>query len=303
MKQESTRHADGRCGLHHRWGVGAVLAFAVGGLNPTEGNAYTAAGDRNFPATLILPQVGPSDAFWSNVGTQPMATTRQTELDGTYSKLITERLGIQLEGGVTWNGSVTSAHPIDVLLQYEPIVDQPHEFVLSIQVDHNFGSSVTFPVSPATTPALTFAKGFGDLPIDYLRPLAITAYGGYHIAGGAHPNQVTTGLSVQYSIPYLLSKVAYIDLPPFLRGVTPLTEVVYNSAVGRTYGQNAELLIAPGISYSQGKGWELGIEAMIPATKAAGRGIGVIAQFVIQLDYLLPDSFFGRPIFPLNEPR
>ena len=57
---------------------------------------------------------------------------------------------------------------------------------------------------------------------------------------------------------------------------------------------------APGISYSEGSGWELGIEAMIPTTKATGSGIGVIAQLMLQLDYLLPDRFIGRPIFPLH---
>jgi hypothetical protein len=28
--------------------------------------AYTASGDRNFPATLILPQVAPGDQFYLN---------------------------------------------------------------------------------------------------------------------------------------------------------------------------------------------------------------------------------------------
>jgi hypothetical protein len=37
---------------------------------------------------------------------------------------------------------------------------------------------------------------------------------------------------------------------------------------------------------------------MIPTTKATGSGVGVIAQLVLQLDYLLPDSVVGRPIFP-----
>jgi hypothetical protein len=58
------------------------------------------------------------------------------------------------------------------------------------------------------------------------------------------------------------------------------------------------ILVAPGISYSEGKGWELAIEAMIPATKATGSGVGVIAQLVLQLEYLLPNSVVGRPIFP-----
>jgi hypothetical protein len=38
-------------------------------------------------------------------------------------------------------------------------------------------------------------------------------------------------------------------------------------------------------------------QAMIPTTKAAGSGVGVIAQLVLELDYLLPNSVVGRPIF------
>ena len=60
-------------------------------------------------------------------------------------------------------------------------------------------------------------------------------------------------------------------------------------------------MVAPGVSYSQGSGWEVGIEALIPATRTTGRGVGVIAQLVLQLDYLLPDSVLGRPIFPCTE--
>jgi hypothetical protein len=60
------------------------------------------------------------------------------------------------------------------------------------------------------------------------------------------------------------------------------------------------MVVAPGFSYSQGRGWELGIEALIPVNKASGRGVGVIAQLVVQLDYLLPDSVVSRPIFPVT---
>ncbi|MBV8397396.1 MAG: hypothetical protein JOZ17_01495 [Acetobacteraceae bacterium] len=282
----------------------------IAGLTPSVANAYTAAGDRNFPATLVLPQIAPIDGFWvtpqalpMTSGTPPMNGT-QTQLTGTYSKTITERLGIQFEDGFTNFRSTNKAQNFDVVLNYEAILNQPHEFVLSFQLDHNFGShEKNLPPSPATTLAITFGKGFGDLPIGYLRPLAITGYAGYSVAEGRRPNAVTTGFSVQYSIPYLLSKVADIDLPPFLRGMTPLTEFRYISAVGRNYGQKPQVLVAPGISYTQGRGWEAGIEALVPATKAAGRGVGVIAQLVIQLDYLLPNSIVGQPIFPLNELR
>jgi hypothetical protein len=146
---------------------------------------------------------------------------------------------------------------------------------------------------------LTFGKGLGDLPIGYWRPLAITGFAGYQIGAGARSNVFQAGVSVQYSIPYLLSKVANVDLPPFLGGMTPITEVFLTTPVGQVSGQgtNTTLVVAPGITYSRGRGWELGIEAMIPTTRATGRGVGVIAQLVIQLDYLLPDSVVGRPLF------
>ena len=298
MSTRSNRHLPRLGSSARSRNLIAVLPSALISLIPSAGVAYTAAGDRNFPATLILPQVAPSDAFWITPQTLPMTGGRQTQLTGTYSKTITERFGLQFEDGFAKQGSETQAQSPDVLFQYEAILNEEHEFILSLQVDQSFGSYNALPASPATTPAVTFAKGLGDLPMGYLRPLAITGIAGYSAAQGAHPNAIITGLSFQYSIPYLLSKVAYVDLPPFLRGMTPITEVMYTSAVGRNYGQEAQLMIAPGFSYTEGSGWEFGIEALIPGTSGAGHGVGVIAQFVVQLDYLLPNSILGRPIFP-----
>jgi hypothetical protein len=303
MKNKSTRHSNPRNGPYRHWSISWVLTLVIAGLIPTAGNAYTAAGDRNFPATLKLPQIAPTDALWVDFSTQPMANGYQTQFTGTYSKMITERLGIQVKEGLTRQASVTRAQNFNVQLQDEAIVNQPHEFLLSVQVGQNFGAH-TSPPSPTTTPAVTFGKGLGDLPIGYWRPLAITGFAGYQVAEGARTDVFQTGFSVQYSIPYLVSKVANVNLPPFLRGMTPITEVLFTTPVGHVYGQgtNTTLLVAPGISYTRGRGWELGIEAMIPTTKATGSGIGVIAQLVIELDYLLPYSV-GRPIFPLTEPR
>jgi hypothetical protein len=292
--------------------VGTALAFTIIGLTSTASHAYTSAGDRNFPATLILPQVAPTDALWVPVSNQPFEasstgdTTRETDFTGTYSKLITERLGIQLEDGVTrlnrlHTSSATGAQNFTAQLQYETILDPLHEFLLSVSVNHEFGGTGDQNVGSlkqsATQPAITFAKGFGDFPIDYWRPLAITGFAGYQIGQRApRPNMVSAGLSVQYSIPYLLSKVASVNLPSFLRGMTPMTEVMFNTPSGPSHGQQTMNLVAPGISYSEGRGWEFGIEAMIPTTKATGSGVGVIAQVVLELDYLLPNSVIGRPI-------
>jgi hypothetical protein len=314
MKNRPTRHQNRRRGPYHCLGIARVLALAIAGLTPTASNAYTAAGDRNFPAQLILPQIGPTDALWVPISTRPLEAvklkdrTRETSFTGTYSKLITEQLGIQVEDGLIHRdrlraSSVTGAENFRAMLQYETILDPEHEFLLSVQVGHEFGGTgdpgVGGEKHGATTPGITFGKGLGDLPIGYWRPLAITGFAAYQAAEGARTNLFQAGLSIQYSIPYLMSKVANVELPAFLRGMTPIAEVFFTTPVSPISGQgtNTTLLVAPGISYSRGSGWELGIEAIIPATRATGTGVGVIAQLLIELDYLLPDSFVGRPIF------
>jgi hypothetical protein len=242
------------------------------------------------------------------------ATTRQSEFYGTYSKMITEELGIQLSDGFERDdrlgtSSVSGAQTFDALLQWEVYHtsrDSPHEFVLSLQVEQSLGSTGDKNLKGYegrfTQPGITFAKGFGDLPIRFLQPLAITGFTGYQFGEGgtslAKGNQFNVGLSVQYSIPYLVSKaVPGVDLPWWLRGMTPMIETYYTTASASGHGPTT-LNIAPGFSYSEGSGWELAIEAQIPTNKATGSGVGVIAQVVILFDYLLPNSLIGHPIFP-----
>jgi len=320
MKTRPSYHQNCRRDPFHGWGITSLFALAIAGVTPTASSAYTAAGDRNFPAQLVLPQIGPTDAFWVPLSTQPFEAvnlgepTRQTDFDLTYSKLITERLGIRLAYGLTHlnrlgDSSVTgtSAQNFHAVLQYEAILDPSHEFLLSVQVDHKFGGTGDQRVGAdkhgATIPGVTFGKGLGDLPIGYWRPLAITGFAGYEFGEGPRTDTYQAGISLQYSIPYLVSKVANVNMPRFLRGMTPITEVFFTNPVEHVPGQgtNTTLVVAPGVSYSRGRGWELGIEAMIPTTRTAGHGIGVIAQLLVQLDYLLPESVVGRPIFVPTE--
>jgi hypothetical protein len=109
------------------------------------------------------------------------------------------------------------------------------------------------------------------------------------------PNVVNNGFSVQYSIPYLESKVQNLELPDLIRGLTPMTEVLFTAPAGRSYGTRATALIAPGVSYA-GEGWEFAVEAQLPATRATGSGIGVTAQLHIALDFFFSDSI-GKPLF------
>jgi len=131
----------------------------------------------------------------------------------------------------------------------------------------------------------------------YLRPLAITSYSGVTIADKApRPDVLNTGFTVEYSLPYLQSKVESLDLPDVVRKLTPMTEVLITSPVGHSYGSRTTVLIAPGVSYA-GEGLEFAVEALVPATSATGSGVGVTAQLHLALDYLLVDSILGKPLF------
>ena len=77
------------------------------------------------------------------------------------------------------------------------------------------------------------------------------------------------------------------DFPRRLRLLT--------TPAGQAHGTANTALVAPGVSYA-GEGWQFGIEAMIPMTRATGKGLGVTAQFHVWLDYLFPNSI-GRPVF------
>jgi hypothetical protein len=284
---------------------GKNLAFIVviAGLMPSVTEAYTAAGDRVFPATLNLPQLAPADAFWASLSAQNTERGHDTQLTGTYSKTLTDWLSIELEDGIRRLGRVTGAENLDANVKYQALLSPEHEFVLSLSLDHEFGDTGTVGAGSqrhgATQPAVIFGKGLGDLPIGAWRPLAITGFAGYQVGEGTRTNLVNAGFSIQYSFPYLVSKVATMELPAVLRGLTPIVEVMLSAPTGSNpAGKASTLMVAPGFSYTMGEGWELGIEALLPANRASGTGAGVIGQVVIQLDYLLPDSRLGRNLLP-----
>jgi hypothetical protein len=289
----------------------AAALFGVG-VPASQALAYSAAGDRLFPATLNLPQIAPGDEFyiWGNTvprnGGPVGAGTRRSGIAAIYGKTITERLGIVVEENWTRLDRVAK-HPwsawqsLDTEIKYLAVIDQPHEFLLTLGLDREFGGTGAQRVGAfaagATTPRVYFGKGLGDFDIGYLRPLAVTGLLGYQIGDARpRPNLVTAGLVVEYSIPYLQSKVQSLALPEFVRGLTPMTELLVMIPGGESFGARTTAMFAPGVSYA-GEGWEFAVEALVPASRATGRGIGAIAQFHLSLDYVAAETI-GRPLFP-----
>jgi hypothetical protein len=287
------------------------LALAFGAacpmlLLPMIAAAYTAVGDRLFPATVLLPQAAPTDAVYVTPSTQPVSGGNATNLTATFDKLLTERLGIGIQNGYNWIGRTDASTLVGwqnllAYVKYEAILDPPHEFLFSIGTAHEFGGTGTrridAPRNGATlVPTTFFAKGFGDLPIDYLRPLAVQGFATYQLSSGPpRPDFFLGGLALEYSIPYLQSKVRAFDLPDLVRGLTPLVETLVVTPTRNRGGATTAVIVAPGVAYT-GEGWQFAIEARVPATRAAGSGAGVLAQFNVQLDYFFPDAI-GKPLF------
>jgi hypothetical protein len=302
-------------------GSAAALLIAGLALLPAPAHAFVAAGDRIFPGTLILPQIAPTDEAYIQGatpfgGTTPVPSTvsRRTDAIWFFGKTLTERLGIRFRDVYTRLDPVRGSsnygwQTLTANGQYEALLDPPHEFLFSVGVDRQFGSTGAgrvqrrgFSGIGATTPTIYFGKGLGDLDIGYLRPLAIAGTFGYLIADKSpRPDVATAGFAIEYSIPYLQSKVRAFELPDLIRGLTPITEFFLTTPAGQAHFQpgigavSNTALIAPGLIYA-GEGWQFGIEAMIPMTRATGRGVGVTAQFHVWLDYFFADSI-GRPVF------
>ena len=290
--------------------LGLAAAIGWGGLL-SPASAYMATGDRQFPAAVLLPQLTPGDEFYLTYNTIPLGNSgartpdRVSNFTTTYMKTLTDRLGIVLEETYTrvdllGAGALSGWQNFDAEVKYLALSDPSHEFFMTLGLDRETGGTgaTRAGASPsgATTPRVYFGKGLGDLDIGYLRPLAIGGLVGTQFADAApRPNLVTSGFVVEYSIPYLQSKVQSFDLPDVIRNLTPTTEITFTTPAGKSFGARTTTLIAPGFAYA-GEGWEFALEALLPATRATGTGVGVTAQVHFALDFLFPNTL-GKPLF------
>src|SRR6516164_2649028 len=134
-----------------------ALAFAAASslLLPAAAAAYTAVGDRIFPATILLPQAAPGDALYVTPSTRPVPGGDFTNLTATLDKTLTERFGIGIQDGYNWIGQRDAAtlvgwQNLSAYVKYEAILDPPREFLFSIGVAHEFGGTGTRRVGAAS---------------------------------------------------------------------------------------------------------------------------------------------------------
>jgi len=161
--------------------------------------------------------------------------------------------------------------------------------------------------SSSTAPTLYFGKGFGDLPIGLLRPLALTGELSYSIAdkklkvdetgtpiNNGISNGWSGGLTLQYSMRYLSSQVKDYGFPAWVNRLTPLVELSWSSPASKPTTAVTEYLWGVGAAYTTSY-YALTAEMLIPGNRNTGSHIGVIAQFHLYFDDIFPHSL-GKPI-------
>ncbi len=291
----------------------AALAVASTVFAVTTAHAHVVCGDRVFPATLAMDDPGVGDELslptilYTPIpagGGNPSG--KSVDYGYEWDKTITKDFGFAINGDYyTQYGAgqnLSGWDNVTITLKDELPCFAASEFVASVGVIREFagtGSSrlvnagVIDAVS-STAPTLYAGKGFGDLPIGYLRPLAVTVELGYQVSDWprASPNQWAYAFSVQYSMPYLQQHVKALDIPDFFTHLLPLVEVSMTTPqIGPTIGT-----ISPGVLY-EADVWQAGIEAMIPANGATrkSQGTGFLVQFHLFLDDIFPNSL-GKPL-------
>jgi hypothetical protein len=290
----------------------AAIVAASTTVIPQDASAHAIAGARLFVNTNLIDDPGVGDeANLPLISLQnPDGDTWVTSANFEYDKTITRQLGFGV--GTDW---LFLAHDLAdggkshggfgdpyVQLKYNWITLPVHEFMSSVQVTQSFGRAGTVGIESGfntTTLSGFFGKGLGDLPWAPIRPFAVTGELDYNMpnSGPSAEGFITTwsgGLTLQYSIPYLQSQVKNVGITGFAAHLTPLVEFAWSSAAGSSalpgISQPTTFLLATGAVWT-GTYYAVSAEVLWPLNRAAGHSIGVIGQFHLYFDDLMPNSY------------
>jgi hypothetical protein len=300
-------------------GTIAVTAM-LAGIGPVA--AHTIVGDRVFPATMTIDDPGVND----ELALPAFSYLSQPNGDGTYNysiglsweyaKTITSDLGISVGSGVTFqrNPQATGWSNLETQLKYVFYQDPKQELIfataVSVEIGHTGSSpSSSLPADPFSTITgkLYFGKGFGDAPMDWLRPFAITGEVDFssptvniNSDGSLNPTSLTWGGSLQYSLLYKNSYVS--EVPDLFKKLIPSFEAVLTTPVSWTGpgipGTPVNVttgVVGPSLYYI-GQYFEIGVMAQVPINSESGRHVGALAVLDFFLDDIAPDSL-GKPLF------
>jgi hypothetical protein len=317
--------------MNHRSTLAGTIVLSALALLPAAVQAHGFVGQRFFPATLAT-----DDPFVADELSLPTVTSTRSNADGDtpashqtsvsmdLARRITPNFG--LEFGANHLRSAPDGQPaaqgwdnVSIGAKYQLYTNAEHESIVSIGVDWDVGGTGSSAVGAerfsTLTPTVYFGKGFGDLTVPALRPLALTGTLGVAIPTRSsttttsvdpdtglattdvehNPHVLNLGFALQYSLPYLQSHVKDVGLgAPFDRMI-PVVEFAMSRPLDRVDDRRFTGTINPGVLWA-GQKIQLGLEAVIPMNSRSGHGVGFIAQLHFFLDDLFPGTF-GHPMF------
>ncbi|MGB6325262.1 MAG: hypothetical protein WBG11_05660 [Methylocella sp.] len=308
--------------------AGAFAAAAtLAGIGPA--STHTVIGQRIFPATLTIDDPGvddelsiPTFAYTYNSTTSypPMDGTQNYEFNFAYGKRITADLELSIDSTFLHavNPRANGWEGIETEAKYQVMVNDEHEFVVSLGVAEAWGGTGTPNIDnqfTVITPEAFIGKGFGDLQTEWLRPFAITGEVDYDVptvpnvyTNGMltqqNPTTVDYGFTIQYSLQYLNAYVHEVEGPEILRHLVPTFEAEFTSPVSNIGPSMINSVpgthettgvVGPGLYYIA-HDYELGIFGAFPINQGSGKHPGVFAIVDFFLDDLFPNTL-GKPIF------
>lgn len=264
------------------------------------------AGERDFPATLVIEEPQVETEFVPQIATRKNSSAvRQTDFGGELSVQLANPFAVVLHPVfTTLRPGGNGFQNLETTLKYQFIADVEHEFVLSAGLSNQWSSIGARRVGadPFSTisPTVYLGKGAGDLPPawDWLRPIAVTQQASFDIPtpskslvadatadDGAQlnpwqPNPYTVSLlgSFQYSLVYASENVPGLNVPKFMAELVPLVEYNFQIPVANNGAHLVTIgTINPGFLWCHGD-IQMGLEAIFPINHASGSHPGVRVQ-------------------------
>src|SRR6266436_830481 len=261
-------------------------------------------GDRFFPSTLAT--TVPTAADFYNppyfVKLPDTATTHETDITSTYSRLVTKDLAWTFAEtfrilDVANKGRLSGFDNLVIGTQYQLYTDAVHQFVFTVGGTAALGGTGSSPVAASfstVTPTVFIGKGFGDLPdsMAWLQPLTISATAAvavptdsYSLTTTALPSGMTTlsetinpkvlqlGFALEYSLVANMYTGANRTGTRYPEGWVPLVEFTTATPLNGPLAGRTTGTVNPGFIWVS-RFLQVAVEAIVPMDAHSGRDLG-----------------------------
>lgn len=282
----------------------STLFIAAAITQSVDAQAHGFAGQRFFPAGLAT-----DDAFVADeldfLGSYSVAqgdggqNIDDSGLSWEWAERISEDWQLSVGNQFSRVSSGAQArirgwNNFEVGAKYQAFIEPEAESALALGLNAELGDTGSRSVGDSFSaygPAITYAKGLGNLRSDWARPLAFTFVAQPSFpTSAAGSRELQWGYSLQYSLPYLEDFVRDTDMAEPLRSMIPLIEMPLTTCWDNCpAGHRTTGTINPGVIWV-GKQSQLGIEATFPLNRDSGKGVGVLIQYHLYLDDIFPNQ-------------